>query len=306
MKIKIIRFNRAALVFVAILLIGMSACTTVPSIIPTTVTSVAPVTMTVTTPVTSTMTTIATIPGTPTTRTITTNSVATVTNTITATETVSGTVDFVSAVAKVLPSVVIIEDQQTVAGSFGRQVTASAAGSGWILDGKGDIVTNAHVVYNATNINVTLADGSVYPATVINTDLTNDLAVIKISATGLQAASIGGSSNLAVGQSIGAVGNSLDQGVRFTGGYISRLNTSISYSIGQTNVAFNDLIETDTAINPGNSGGVLIDTSGNVVGITNAAMVGTTEVAGFGYAIPIDSAMSVINNLISSSPTTAQ
>jgi serine protease Do len=299
MKRMITSFNRVALVFVAILLIGLSACTAATSTITSTVTSITPVTTTIITPVTSTTTAVTTIPGAPTTQTVTTTELAIITNTMTTTETASNAVDFASAAAKVLPSVVTIEDQQKTTGVFGRQVTASEAGSGWIFNNSGIIVTNAHVVYNATDIQVTLVDGIVYPATVVQIDLNNDLAVIKISATGLKAASIGDSSKLVMGQLIATVGNSLDRGIRFTGGYISRLNASVSYSIGQTNVTFNDLIETDSVINPGNSGGVLIDTSGNVVGITNAALMGTTEVSGFGYAIPINRAIQVINSLIS-------
>ena len=287
MKTKILRFNKLLLVPFIVLAMCLGACTTVPA----TVTSVAPVTTTVTS--------VKTLTGVPVTQTITTTSTAIAANTLKATDNAANQTDFVSAVAKVLPSVVIIEDQQTVSGYFGRQMNSSVAGSGWILDTNGDIVTNAHVVYNATNIQVTLANGSVYPATVVKSDITDDLAVIKITAPDLKPAGTGDSSKLAMGQLVGAVGNSLDEGVRFTGGYISLLDGSVSYSIGSTTVSFNDLIETDTVINPGNSGGVLIDSSGNVIGITNAAMVGTTDVSGFGYAIPINSALSVIHNLIS-------
>jgi serine protease Do len=286
MNIKMQRVNRLAFALLAVVSLWLGACTAAPSTVTTTVTSNGAITATVTTPITS----VTTVSGIPITQTVIATSTATVTG---------GRTDFVAAAAKALPSVVIIEDQQPVSGYFGRQVMSQAAGTGWILDSDGDIVTNAHVVYQATNIQVTLADGSVYPATIVQTDVSNDLAIIKITAPNLKAASTGDSSKLAIGQSVGAVGNSLDQGVRFTGGYISRLDGTVSYTIGQTTVNFNNLIETDTVINPGNSGGVLIDDSGNIVGITNAAMVGTTDVSGFGYAIPINTAMSVIQKLMS-------
>ncbi len=233
---------------------------------------------------------------------LTATNTAPVTTTVTvASQSSSDPVDFVSAIIKILPSVVIIEDQQTTTGRFGQPVTGNAAGSGWVLDANGIIVTNAHVIDNATNIKVTLDDGRVFPAVTVQSDLNNDLAVIKIAATGLQAATIGDSSKLNLGQSVAAVGNSLDMGIRVTGGLVSRLNVSASYSIdSQNTVTLNDLIETDATINPGNSGGVLINTSGEVVGITNAGLSGvTTDVVGFGYAIDITKAMPNINSLVS-------
>lgn len=216
----------------------------------------------------------------------------------------SGALDFVAAVNKVLPSVVIIEDEQTVQGPFGQTQTAQAAGTGWVLNSNGVIVTNAHVVYNATNIKITLADGRVFPSVDAQSDINNDLAVIKIAANNLTPASIGDSANLQLGQMVAAVGNSLDMGVRVTGGLVSRLNNSATYSIdGQTNVTMDGLIETDATINPGNSGGVLIDISGNVMGITSSGLSGpTTDVTGFGYAININKAMPIINSLASKLP----
>jgi len=283
MKKKILRLNGLIPAVVAIIvIISLTACSSA--------------TVTTTTTATSTYS----APNT----TLTNVSSITVTTTVTSAEQSSDPVDFVSAAAKILPSVVTIEDQQSAQGFFGQPETMDVSGSGWILDTNGDIVTNAHVVYNATDIKVTLADGSVYPAAIVQTNLSDDLAVIKITASGLQPASIGDSSKLAIGQLVAAVGNSLDEGVRLTGGYVSRLNVSANYTVGDTNVAFNNLIETDTVINPGNSGGVLIDTFGNVVGITNAALVGSTEVSGFGYVIPINSAMPVIDSLISQGAAT--
>jgi serine protease Do len=107
-------------------------------------------------------------------------------------------------------------------------------------------------------------------------------------------ASIGDSSQLKEGQPVAAIGNALDLGVRVTAGVVSLLNVTITLSTNQT---MNGLIETDAAINPGNSGGVLVTTSGEVVGITNAGLQGN-NVELFGYAIPINDAMPVINELM--------
>ena len=202
----------------------------------------------------------------------------------------SGFLDFSNVVEEVRPSVVQVE-------------TDVAAGSGWVVDSNGIIVTNAHVLENGTGgtvsasqITVVTSDNQTYVATSIKTDVSSDLAIIRINATGLTAASIGKSAALKVGQPVAAIGNALDLGISMTGGWVSRLNATVTDENGVTHT---DLIGTDTAINPGNSGGPLVDTSGKVVGITSIKLI-DTGVEGVGYAISIDSAMPVITQLINS------
>jgi serine protease Do len=206
--------------------------------------------------------------------------------------------DFYSAVNSTYPSVVVIEvlvQPQDIS----HQAT-TAAGSGFILDSNGLIATNDHVVSGAQEIAVTLSDGRKYPATAVQTNPSEDLAIVKINATGLPAVQIGDSSQLKMGESVATIGNSLDLGVRVTHGVVSRLGVSITYNItGQTSVTLDNVIETDATINPGNSGGVLVNLSGQVVGITNAGLSGTTtDVVGFGYAIASNHAISILNALI--------
>jgi len=189
--------------------------------------------------------------------------------------------DYITVVAKVKPSVVAIK-------------TDTSAGSGWIIREDGIIITNNHVVAGAETITITLDDGSTFPAEAVSTDPLTDLAVVKIDAQNLPAADIGDSSLLRVGEQVAAIGNSLGLGISMKGGWISRLGVSIPVSAGQT---LDDLIETDAAINPGNSGGPLVNMAGEVIGITSAkiAMVG---VEGMGYAISINTAIPIIDQLI--------
>lgn len=202
-------------------------------------------------------------------------------------------VSFVQSTNLIKPSVVVIEAQIVVT-IFGRRVTQQSAGTGWIINSNGIIVTNNHVIDGASAIQVTLADGRSFPSTAVQADSTTDLAVIKINAQGLPAVKIGNSGNLQVGQPVAAIGNALGLGINMTGGYVSRLDTSITFSDG---TKLSGLIGTDTPINPGNSGGPLVNLAGEVVGITNAKLV-ETGVEGIGYAISINSALNTINALI--------
>jgi serine protease Do len=176
-------------------------------------------------------------------------------------------------------------------GTGRRTVQQQGAGSGWILDTNGTIVTNNHVVTGATTITVTTSDGKMFPASVINTDPVTDLAVIKINATQLQSMKTGDASKLRAGDWVLAVGNPLGEGITATNGIVSRLGVSVPYSATQT---YNDLIETTAPINPGNSGGPLINMNGEVVGITT---LGATGVQGMGYAISMVDALPVIQKL---------
>ncbi|MDD5190692.1 MAG: trypsin-like peptidase domain-containing protein, partial [Dehalococcoidales bacterium] len=159
-------------------------------------------------------------------------------------------IDVVTLVAKVKPSVVAIHDQVDVP-TFGGLSTQAAAGSGWLIDANGIIVTNDHVISGATNVMITLDDGRIFPAKSVNSDPVNDLAIIRIDATGLPALKLGDSGALQLGMQVIAIGNALDEGIRVTGGMVSNLGTSITLSATQT---LYDLVETDASINPGNSG----------------------------------------------------
>jgi serine protease Do len=199
-------------------------------------------------------------------------------------------------VASVTPSVVTI-DTETTYQFFHRSFTQQGAGSGWIIDESGIIVTNNHVVAGADSIIVTLYDGRTFfidPNT-IATDPADDLAVIRIDAENLPAASIGGSSGLWVGDWVVAIGNPLGLGISAKEGIVSRLGVSLTMEGGTVT----DLIETSAAINPGNSGGPLVDMRGEVIGITSAK-VSSVGVEGLGYAISIDKAMPIIDELITS------
>jgi len=197
-------------------------------------------------------------------------------------------------VAKVKPSVTAINTEFVTFDIFNRPLRQEGAGSGWIIDEDGIIVTNNHVVEGAKSITVTLADDRTFPAVVVRTDPLTDLAVIRINAENLPAASIGDSSRLKVGEPVAAIGNPLGLGISMKGGWVSRLEVSIDVSAAQT---LYDLIETDAAINPGNSGGPLVNMAGEVVGITSIK-IAVSGVEGMGYAISSKTAMPIIEQLI--------
>ena len=197
-------------------------------------------------------------------------------------------------VASVTPSMVTI-DTETTYQLFRRTYTQEGAGSGWIIDESGIIVTNNHVIEGADSIIITLYDGSTFfidPNTIVS-DPASDLAVIRIDADNLPVVTIGDSFELRVGDWVVAIGNPLGLGISAKEGIVSRLGVSLTVD-GQT---LNDLIETSAAINPGNSGGPLVNMQGEVIGITSAK-VSSVGVEGLGYAISIDEAMPIIEELI--------
>jgi serine protease Do len=199
-------------------------------------------------------------------------------------------------VAQVKPSVVAINTEVETFDFFNRPFTQEGAGSGWIIDKNGIIVTNNHVVEGAKTITVTMDDGSTYTVdpSAVFTDALNDLAIIRIDAQNLPAVKIGDSSRLRVGDWVVAIGNALGQGIRATEGIASRKDVSIQVAPGQT---LYDLIETTAAINPGNSGGPLVNLAGEVVGITSAK-IATAGVEGMGYAISTETAVPIVEELI--------
>lgn len=197
-------------------------------------------------------------------------------------------------VEKAYPSVVTISTEVVTLGFFGPQ-TQSGAGSGWIIDKNGKIVTNNHVVEGAKKVIVELADGRIFQVDPDNVrrDPLTDLAIIKINATNLPAASLGDSTQLRVGDWVVAIGNPLGRGLRAKEGTISGLKVSLPVE-GQTLAG---LIETSAAINPGNSGGPLVNMRGQVIGITSAKVAGV-GVEGMGYAISTKTAIPIIEQLI--------
>jgi len=199
-------------------------------------------------------------------------------------------------VAMVKPSVVAITTELVSYDFFNRQYTQEGAGSGWIIDEDGIVVTNNHVVEGARTITVTTDSGDAYTAEInsVSTDPLNDIAILKIDAHNLPALDRGDTSKLRVGDWVIAIGNALGQGIRATEGIISRKGVNLPMSQGQT---LYDLIETSAAINPGNSGGPLVNLAGEVIGITSAK-VAQIGVEGMGYAISIDTAVPIIQELV--------
>lgn len=205
----------------------------------------------------------------------------------------------VAAVAKkALPSVVGITTKEQMRDIFGRSSEVEGVGSGVIIDAKGYILTNSHVVGDggASSISVFLGEGKTVEAKLLWNDRAMDLAVIKIDAPGLVAAELGDSDKLEIGERAIAIGNPL--GLAFnrsvTAGFISGINRTIETSEG--NVVDN-LIQTDAAINRGNSGGPLLNAKGQVIGI-NTIKIGGNSAESLGFAIPINTAKAIVKSVI--------
>jgi serine protease Do len=202
--------------------------------------------------------------------------------------------DIASVVALVKPSVVAINTEYVTYDIFNRPFEQQGAGSGWIIDEDGLIVTNNHVVEGAQSVTVTLADGRTFPAETIRTDRLSDLAMVKVEAKNLPSAKVGDSDMLRVGDWVVAIGNSLGLGISATKGIVSAKGVSLSVSAGQT---LDDLVQTDAAINPGNSGGPLVNMAGEVIGI-NSVKIAQVGVEGMGYAISSNTASPIIQQLV--------
>ena len=216
--------------------------------------------------------------------------------------TTAGSLSAAQIAAAVGPSVVTIDVQGTTAagrtpsGSPGSPVI-EGSGSGVILTSDGWILTNRHVVTNATTLNVVLADGRQFPATVKGVDTYTDFAIIKVNATNLPAVTLGDSSATQVGDGVYVIGNPLGQFPdSVTGGLVSGLDRSISVTsdTGQGSSNLDHLIQTDAAINPGNSGGALVNDVGQVIGIATATSGNAQSI---GFALPINLAKPVINQV---------
>ncbi|MBS1747317.1 MAG: trypsin-like peptidase domain-containing protein [Bacteroidetes bacterium] len=171
-----------------------------------------------------------------------------------------------------------------------------ASGSGVIMTSDGYIITNNHVIDGASDINVTLSNRKSYKATVVGTDPSTDLAVLKIDATNLPYMVMGNSDDVKLGQWVLAVGYPLNLDVTVTAGIISAKSRSIG--INQSRSAIESFIQTDAAVNPGNSGGALINTNGELIGINSAIASPTGSYAGYSYAIPVNIVKKAANDLI--------
>ena len=198
----------------------------------------------------------------------------------------------VSVIEQVNPAVVQIE-------------TDTGLGSGVVYDSAGHIITNAHVVGTSTTFKVTTSDGKVYNGTLVGSYAADDIAVIKVDATGLTPAVFGDSSQLNVGDFVLAMGNPLGLQSSVTEGIVSALSRAVAEPNGNT---LPDVIQTSAAINPGNSGGALVDLNGHVVGIPTLAATDSQiggSAPGIGFAISSNRAVLVANQLISSGKVTA-
>jgi serine protease Do len=223
---------------------------------------------------------------------------------------------FSTIAAEVSPSIVSVRVSKTVPGhSFGgsphdffgspfedffggegggEEFIQEGAGSGVIVSADGYILTNNHVVEGATEITIFTLDEQEYTATIVGTDPRTDLAVIKVDASGLPAAKLGDSDSIQVGEWVLAIGNPFQLSHTVTAGIVS--------AKGRANVGvadYEDFLQTDAAINPGNSGGALVNLNGEVIGINTAIATTTMSNSGVGFAIPINMAESIMDELIS-------
>src|SRR5882672_10011899 len=195
---------------------------------------------------------------------------------------------------KALPSVVNITSTAVAFDFFYGSVPQQGMGSGFVIDSEGHILTNFHVVEGARQVEVTTSDKKKYKAQIIGTDPIHDLAVIQIPNKSVQQAEIGDSKSLVVGQKVYAIGNPFGLSGTMTRGIIS----SIRSLRGQRGY-IDEAIQTDAAINPGNSGGPLLNSRGEVIGINSMILTGGAEQsAGIGFAIPIDTAKAVLDDLV--------
>jgi len=195
---------------------------------------------------------------------------------------------------KALPSVVNITSTAVTFDFFYGAVPQQGMGSGFVIDGQGHILTNFHVVEGARQLEVTTSDKKKYKAQVVGTDPIHDLAVIQIPTKAVPQAEIGDSKDLVVGQKVYAIGNPFGLSGTMTRGIISSIR-----SLKGERGYIDEAIQTDAAINPGNSGGPLLNAHGQVIGINTMILTGGVEQsAGIGFAIPINTAKAVLDDLV--------
>jgi S1-C subfamily serine protease len=199
----------------------------------------------------------------------------------------------INAVEKVSKAVANIASVRMVKDQLLRVFPVQGVGSGVLIDKKGYILTNNHVIDKADKLKITTADGNIFDGIVVGTDDLTDLAIVKIdSKEALPFAELGNSDDLKIGQIVVAIGNpfGLSGGPTVTAGIVSALNRKLQFENGLL-----ELIQTDASINPGNSGGPLINTKGEIIGINTAKM---PYAQGIGFSVPINVAKTIMNDLI--------
>jgi len=200
----------------------------------------------------------------------------------------------ISVYKKNIPSVVNVTSRAMTFDFFYGLVPQEGQGSGFVIDKEGHILTNYHVIADARQVEVTMHNRKKYKATVVGTDPSHDLAVIQIKAPDLVPSVLGDSRNLQVGQKVYAIGNPFGLAGTMTRGIVSSIRP-----VREPNGAMIDeAIQTDAAINPGNSGGPLMNGHGEVIGINTMILSNSNQSAGIGFAIPINTAKAVLNDLM--------
>jgi len=193
-----------------------------------------------------------------------------------------------------IPAVVNITSKAMTLDFFYGEVPQEGQGSGFVIDKDGHIITNYHVIADAQQVEVTLHNRKKYRATVVGTDPAHDLAVVQIKASDLTPSVLGDSRNLKVGQKVYAIGNPFGLSGTMTRGIVSSIRP-VREPNGST---IDEAIQTDAAINPGNSGGPLLNWHGEVIGINTMILSSVGQNAGIGFAIPINTAKAVLNDLM--------
>lgn len=205
----------------------------------------------------------------------------------------------ISVFQEVAPSVVFITSKALRQGFFFTDTyeVPAGSGSGFVWDNQGHIVTNNHVVEQASALTVTLSDNSSYEAEIVGTEPSKDIAVlrIKVSSSKLRPVRAGSSTNLQVGQKVVAIGNPFGLDQTLTTGVVSALGREIKANNGRT---IQDVIQTDAAINPGNSGGPLLDSRGQLIGMNTAIISPSGSSAGIGFAVPVSTVNRIVPQLI--------
>jgi S1-C subfamily serine protease len=195
---------------------------------------------------------------------------------------------------KNIPAVVNVTSKAVTFDFFYGAVPQEGQGSGFIIDKEGHILTNYHVIADARQVEITLHNRKKYRAKIVGTDRSHDLAIVQIDAPNLTPAVLGDSRNLQVGQKVYAIGNPFGLNGTLTTGIVSSIR-SVREPDG---MQIDDAIQTDAAINPGNSGGPLMNWRGEVIGINTMIYSGVGQSAGIGFAIPINTAKAVLNDLV--------
>jgi S1-C subfamily serine protease len=200
----------------------------------------------------------------------------------------------ISVYHKNIGSVVNVTSKAVAFDFFYGLVPQEGQGSGFIIDHDGHVLTNYHVVADARQVEVTLHNRKKYRATIVGTDRSHDLAIVQIKAPDLNPMVLGDSKNLQVGQKVYAIGNPFGLAGTLTSGIVSSIR-----SVQEPNgINIDEAIQTDAAINPGNSGGPLLNSHGEVIGINTMIASSVGQNAGIGFAIPINTAKAVLNDLL--------